>query len=264
MQKTIIAISGITGKMGHILVDLIATDFADQFDLKYGISRLNINTTIQYDFPLLPDISDQTIDVVIDFSIADYAFKIIQQCSERNIPIVSGTTGFTNEQYKVIQQCALKNLILHSHNMSYAVNLMAAITQIAASSLPETFDVELLDIHHKNKVDAPSGTALFLAEGIANARNTTLQNVYLENRSTLRRTKHQQEIGIASIRSGEDMIGEHKVMFANQEERIEIMHRSSSRKTYARGALTAAQWLLKQKTGRLYSMTDIFDKFLNV
>jgi len=253
-MKHSVVIAGVTGKMGRKIVDIIQAEFDDKFELKYGIGKFNDNTLA---IPVFNELQDEEIDVVIDFSTAEYSINLMQECAKRNIPIVSGTTGFSQKHYDIMNEIANNNLILQANNTSYSINLLAHLVQIAAAQLPESFDIEILDIHHKNKIDSPSGTALMLGEAAAKARGLDFQKARIKNRNNIKQAKQQNEIGIATLRNGEDMVGEHRIMFASSDDRIELMHRASSRYIYAHGAVIAAQWLLKQKPGQLYTMRDV-------
>jgi 4-hydroxy-tetrahydrodipicolinate reductase len=192
--------------------------------------------------------------MVIDFSSPSASMSIVSRCSELKKPIVIGTTGFTDEQKKIISEKSEIIPVLHSPNMSTGVNLLFKLTEIAASALDTSYDVEIIEAHHRFKKDAPSGTAKRLVEaarkmkGLENAREVT-------GREGITGERSDKEIGVFAIRGG-DIVGEHTVFFTSLGERIELTHKASSRDILAKGAVKGAEYLLGKKPG-LYNMFDV-------
>jgi 4-hydroxy-tetrahydrodipicolinate reductase len=192
---------------------------------------------------------------IIDFSVPENTVKLAIQAAELNIPMVTGTTGLDDNQQQAIAQAATRVAIVQSFNMSAGITLLSALVEQAATALNDSYDIEILEMHHRHKVDAPSGTALLLGEAAAKGRGTTLKQVEKLSREGLEGARPTGEIGFATLRGGE-VIGDHEVMFAGSSERITLKHQSSSRTIYAEGALRAAKWVTNQPSG-LYSMRDV-------
>lgn len=191
-------------------------------------------------------------DVVIDFSRPDMTMELLEVLEKNPKPTIIGTTGFTDIEHATIEKLAKRMPILISSNTSLGVNLLLGLVKQAASKLDSEYDIEIVEMHHKNKVDAPSGTAVSLGKAAAEGRGITLQNSSTFNRAGKRT---QGDIGFASLRGG-DVVGEHNVIFAGMGERLELGHIATDRAIFARGALTAATWL-KGKKPALYSMQDV-------
>ena len=171
------------------------------------------------------------------------------------VPIVIGTTGLNQKQLAEIKRLSSKTRVLISANMSLGVNLLVSLMGRVAKTLGDDYDVEIVEAHHRFKKDAPSGTALALAQPIAQALGRDLDRAGVCGRKGIVGERTKQEIGLLSVRAG-DIVGEHTVIFGGLGERVEFIHRAQSRETFARGALRAAQWLVKQKKG-LYGMQDV-------
>ncbi len=193
--------------------------------------------------------------VVIEFTAPTATLEHVKIAAEKNIPIVIGTTGLNPKQLDEIKKLSRKSRILISANMSLGVNLLVSLLGKVAAVLGDDYDVEIVEAHHRFKKDAPSGTALALAKPIAAALGRDLDQAGVCGRKGIVGERTKQEIGLLSVRAG-DIVGEHTVIFGGLGERIEFIHRAQSRETFARGALRAAQWLVKQKKG-LYSMQDV-------
>jgi 4-hydroxy-tetrahydrodipicolinate reductase len=193
--------------------------------------------------------------VVIEFTAPDATLEHVKIAAEKNIPIVVGTTGLNQKQLDEIKQLSRRTRVLISANMSLGVNLLVSLMGKVAAILGDDYDVEIVEAHHRFKKDAPSGTALALAKPIAAALKRDLDQVGVCGRKGIVGERTKQEIGLLSVRAG-DIVGEHTVIFGGLGERIEFIHRAQSRETFARGALRAAQWLVKQKKG-LYGMQDV-------
>jgi len=193
--------------------------------------------------------------VIIEFTAPEATLEHVKIAVEKNIAIVVGTTGLNQKQLDEIKKLSRRTRVLISANMSLGVNLLVSLMGKVAAILGDDYDVEIVEAHHRFKKDAPSGTALALARPIAAALKRDLDQAGVCGRKGIVGERTKQEIGLLSVRAG-DIVGEHTVIFGGLGERIEFIHRAQSRETFARGALRAAQWLVKQKKG-LYSMQDV-------
>jgi 4-hydroxy-tetrahydrodipicolinate reductase len=194
-------------------------------------------------------------EVVIDFSSHSATPRIAALCAEHRKAMVIGTTGHSNEDRSRITQFSAQVPMVLSSNFSTGVNTLFWLTRKAAEILGPGFDLEIVEMHHRLKRDAPSGTAKTLAEILAQVRKQQLDNVLRPGRAGIVGERTSEEIGMHSVRGG-DVVGEHTVIFAGTGERVELTHKASSRDTFANGALRAAQWVVKQKPG-LYDMQDV-------
>ena len=194
-------------------------------------------------------------DVVIDFSSHSATHAIASLCAAHNKALVIGTTGHSDESKSQISNFKSQISIVLSSNFSTGVNALFWLTRKAAEILGPGFDLEVVEMHHRLKHDAPSGTARTLAEILAQVRNQNLEKISRHGRSGITGQRTSEEIGIHSLRGG-DVVGDHAVIFAGSGERVELTHKASSRETFANGALRAAQWIVKQKPG-LYDMQDV-------
>jgi 4-hydroxy-tetrahydrodipicolinate reductase len=194
-------------------------------------------------------------DVVIDFSIADATLEYMRMVAASEKAMVIGTTGFTESQHQDITRLSTGMRCFMAPNMSLGVNVLFQVLRQVAVSLGADYDVEIVEAHHRTKVDAPSGTALRMAAVIAEALGRNLDDVAVYGRQGMVGRRSDTEIGIQAIRAG-DIVGEHTVIFGGMGERLEFVHRSQSRDNFARGALRAAKWIVQQSAG-LYSMEDL-------
>jgi 4-hydroxy-tetrahydrodipicolinate reductase len=194
-------------------------------------------------------------DVVIDFSSHSATAAIAGQCAQHAKAIVIGTTGHSAEDRSHITSLSSRIPMVLSSNFSTGVNTLFWLTKKAAEILGPAFDLEILEMHHRQKKDAPSGTARTLAELLAQVRQQQLEKVLLHGREGIVGERTNTEIGMHSIRGG-DVVGDHTVIFAGAGERVELTHKASSRETFANGALRAAAWVVRQKPG-LYDMQDV-------
>jgi len=239
---TRIIIVGSKGRMGQALLACAARD-----------PQLEIAGEIDRDDDLKGVI--QRGDVVIDFSSHGATKTIVSLCAQDKKPIVIGTTGHSDEARSEIVGFRSQIPIVLSSNFSTGVNALFWLTRKAAEILGPGFDLEIVEMHHRLKRDAPSGTAKTLAEILADVRGRQLEKVLRHGRSGIPGERTSEEIGMHSIRGG-DTVGDHTVIFANQGERVELTHKASSRETFATGALRAAAWVVNQKPG-LYDMQDV-------
>ncbi len=239
-----VIVCGIAGRMGSAISHLMKS--SRDFSLVGGVEKEE-------------DLSKIILkgDVVIDFTEPAATLKNISIAVQNKKPLVIGTTGFTEEEKKKITEASKKIPVVFSSNMSVGVNVMWKIIADAAKALGSGFDIEVLEMHHRLKKDAPSGTALTTAEVLAKAAGRNLSKDAIYARHGLIGKRKLGEIGIQTLRGG-DVVGDHTVYFAGLGERLEITHRATSRDTFAQGALRAAAWLVGKKPG-LYTMQDVLD-----
>jgi 4-hydroxy-tetrahydrodipicolinate reductase len=261
---TKIAITGAAGRMGKALLEAVQqaadTEVAvalerpgssvigvDAGELA-GIGKLNV--------AVVDDIaSADAFDVLIDFTRPEVTLANLAVCRQRGSAMVIGTTGFDQEQKAQIAAAAADIGIVFAPNMSVGVNLCLKLLQMAATVLGDEVDIEVIEAHHRHKVDAPSGTALRMGEVVAEALGRDLKDCAVYGRQGVTGERDRKTIGFETIRAG-DIVGDHTVLFAGEGERVEITHKASSRMTFAGGAVRAAQWLMGRTAG-LYDMQDV-------
>ena len=242
---------GCNGKMGQVITRMAASDP----ELKI-VAGVDARAQALNDYPVFGDISDcdAEADVVIDFSNAAAVDHLLDWCQEKQMPVVLCTTGLSEAQLKKVEDAAKGTAVLKSANMSLGVNLLMKLLQDAAKVLaPEGFDMEIVERHHNQKVDAPSGTAIALADALNGALEEDYEYVY--DRSGQRKKRDSHEIGISAVRGG-TIVGEHEVIFAGEDEVIEFKHTAYSKALFAKGAVAAAKFLAGQGPGR-YDMSDV-------
>ncbi|MBQ7357340.1 MAG: 4-hydroxy-tetrahydrodipicolinate reductase [Clostridia bacterium] len=246
---TRILLSGCHGRMGRAVLE--ATRDTDMT----VISGVDINAG-QSNFPVYSSISDaaEIPDVIIDFSHHTALPAIMEYAVAHNVPCVICTTGHTEEEYSVMHKAAEHVPVFFSRNMSLGVNLLIALCKKASAALGMDYDVEIIEKHHHNKLDAPSGTALMIADAISETR---AESEYVYDRSSVRKKREPKEIGISAIRGG-SIIGEHEVLFAGKDEVLTISHSASSRELFATGALRAAEFIIGKSAG-MYNMDNMFE-----
>ena len=244
-----VLINGCNGKMGQEVINQL-DNFPNLF-LSCGFDRLDTGLTT---FPVFTSIKDITepVDVIVDFSVPEATFNILDFALEKHIPIVIATTGFSDEQFKKIESASKNIPIFQSANMSYDINLMCKILSQLAPFFKDS-DIEIIETHHSRKLDAPSGTALLLADSINKANGNNMKYVF--DRFDKHQKREKNEIGFSSIRGG-NIVGEHSVQFFGEFETFEIKHTSYSRNVFAEGALKAAKFIVNQSVG-LYNMEDM-------
>jgi len=252
-----IAIAGAAGRMGQMLIREIAR--TEGCSLAAALEHAGSNA-LGSETGGVKIVSDpaQAIgaaDVIIDFTVPAATVTHAQVCAAKGVSMVIGTTGLDPEQSKAIHEAARKVPILWAANMSLGVNILLALVEKTASMLDPAYDIEVLEMHHRHKIDAPSGTALALGKAAAAGRQVKLEDVWRKSRDGHTGARPAGEIGFATLRGGEE-VGVHTVMFAASGERLELSHRSFSRETYASGAVRAALWLGGKKPG-LYGMKDV-------
>lgn len=194
-------------------------------------------------------------DVLIDFTLADATIGNVERCRSAGRRMVIGTTGLSDEQKSVIRAASQDVAIVFAPNMSIGVNLCFKLVELAAQIVGEDTDIEIIEAHHNQKKDAPSGTAVRLGEIVADTLGRNLKECAVYGREGMTGARDSKTIGFETIRAG-DIVGDHTVMFASAGERVEITHKASSRKTFASGAVRAARWLMQKENG-LYDMQDV-------
>ncbi len=242
---------GCNGRMGQVITELIKAD--EGIELVAGIDTY---TGIANDYPVFERIEqcDVEADVIIDFSSAQAVDALLEYCVDRQIPVVLCTTGLSDEQLEKVKTAAKKTAVLKSANMSLGINLLMKLLKDAAKILGTAgFDIELVERHHNQKIDAPSGTALALADSINEAMDHAYEYVY--DRSGERKKRDKKEIGISAVRAG-TIIGEHEVIFAGADEVIEFKHTAYSKTVFGKGAVEAAKFLAGKPAGA-YDMSDV-------
>lgn len=244
-----ILVSGASGRMGQEVISCIEKDDSLNFTCGFSSEEGLIKNVPVYNN--LNKIKEK-IDVIIDFSHAHTTLDLLEFAKSRKTPIVIATTGFNNEQEKIIQKYSLELPIFKCANMSFDINLMCKLVAEIAPLFANS-DIEITETHHRNKVDAPSGTALLLANSINEALGGKMKYVY--NRHDLSEKRGDNEIGLTSIRGG-NIVGEHTVQFFGPYDTFEIKHTSYSRSVFAEGAIKACKFILGKPNG-LYSMNDI-------
>lgn len=245
-----ILVHGVNGKMGQAI-----TSLAEENEAVRVVCGVDAYLGVEHVFPVYPTLRDcdENFDVIVDFSNAAALDDLIDFSVEKKKPVVICTTGATKEQIRKIEEASEKIPVFYSANMSLGVNLLIDLVKRAAAALGETYDIEIIEKHHNQKLDAPSGTALAIADSISGIEPAPMEYVY--DRHAVRKKRDKREIGISSVRGG-NIVGEHEVIFAGMNEVIEIRHQASSRRVFAEGALRAAQFIHGKPCG-MYSMKDM-------
>ena len=259
-----IAVAGATGRMGRMLVEAIAAApdaiLAGALDMP-GSAAVGTDagafsgqlTGVAIESDLALGLANA--DFLIDFTRPEGTLKHLEYCAAHGIKVIIGTTGFDDAGKVAIAAAGEKTAVMFAPNMSVGVNVTLKLLEMAAKSLAQGFDIEIVEAHHRHKIDAPSGTALKMGEVIAGALGRDLKECAVYGREGITGERDPSTIGFATIRGG-DIVGDHTVLFAGTGERIEISHKSSSRVTYAHGALRAVRFLADKPTG-LYDMQDV-------
>lgn len=247
---------GCNGKMGQVITGIVAEDAEIEI-----VAGVDASQHIQNSYPVFSTISECTVeaDVIIDFCAAPAVDGLLQYAVEKQIPCVLCTTGLSEAQLAAVEEASKKVAILRSANMSLGVNtLLKILKDAAAVFVPAGFDVEIVEKHHNQKVDAPSGTALALADSINEEFDNEFEYVY--DRSQVREKRSQKEIGISAVRGG-TIVGDHDVIFAGVDEVITFSHRAYSKSVFAKGAVQAAKYLAGRPAGK-YDMSDVISATL--
>ena len=248
---TKVIMHGCNGKMGQVITELCKED--NQIEIVAGI---DISNHIENEYPVFTDIKECSVeaDVIIDFASVKAIDNLVEYSIEKQIPVVLCTTGLSEEQNQAVADASAKVAVLKSANMSLGINMLLDLLQKAAKVLaPAGFDMEIVEKHHNQKIDAPSGTALALADAI----NGALENAYAYkyDRSQERKKREKMEIGIQAVRGG-NIVGEHEVIFAGTDEVITFEHTAYSKRVFAKGAIEAAKFLAGKPAG-FYDMRDV-------
>jgi 4-hydroxy-tetrahydrodipicolinate reductase len=259
-----IAIAGASGRMGRMLIEAVLQ--ADDCRLAGALDRPGSPALGQdasaflgraSGVPIVADLREglANAQVLIDFTRPEGTLEHLQVCRELGVKLVIGTTGFTEEQKAQIAEAAQDIAVVFAPNMSVGVNVVLRLLDMAARALSQGYDIEIIEAHHRHKVDAPSGTALKMGEVVASALGRDLKDCAVYGREGVTGERDPSTIGFATVRGG-DIVGDHTVLFAGTGERIEISHKSSSRAGYAQGSLRAARFLAGQASG-LFGMDAV-------
>lgn len=245
-----VLLCGANGKMGRVIENCVSS----RKDMRI-VAGIDINNVVYADFPIYKSIVDckEKIDVIIDFSHPTMLEPMIAFATKKEIPIVLATTGYSDSQIAFIKESSSKVAIFFTFNMSLGVNLLLDLAKKATSVLGEQFDIEIIEKHHNQKIDAPSGTAIMIANAINEESGEKYK--YEFDRHSKRQKRSENEIGIHTIRGG-TIVGEHEVIFAGRDEILSISHTAMSKEVFAVGAVNAAAFL-KGKPAGIYDMKDL-------
>lgn len=248
-----VMLSGCNGKMGRVLSSLLANDGEAKV-----ICGFDINTDAGEGYPVYDNLDNVTekVDVVIDFSHPNSLPSIISYCQKNTIPVVVATTGLSDEQKADIVKLSENVPVFFTFNMSLGINLLVNLVKKATSILEDNFDIEIVEKHHNQKIDAPSGTAIMIADAIKDTMKNTPELVY--DRHSVREKRKKNEIGMHAIRGG-TIVGEHSVIFAGKDEVLELKHEAHSKEVFAVGAIKAAKFLIGKGAG-MYDMANLIEE----
>ncbi len=247
---TNVAICGCNGKMGRVIFNCIS----ERSDCKV-VGGIDINTTQYSDFPIVsnPQKLPFKPNVIIDFSHPSTLTGLLEYALSNGVPVVFATTGYSNEQIEMIKSASSQIPVFFTFNMSLGINLLVELAKKATAVLGDQYDIEIVEKHHNQKIDAPSGTAIMIADAINSVYGDTYQYTY--DRHSQRKKRDKKEIGMHSIRGG-TIVGEHEVIFAGHDEVISLTHQANSKEVFATGSVNAGVFL-KGKPAGLYSMSDL-------
>lgn len=247
MKKIILC--GANGKIGHVIRNIVAAD--NECEIVAGVD-INTEST---DFPIYSKIDSvkESADVIIDFSNPALLNSLLEYSAAKKIPVVIATTGFDDDQKKQIENAATENGVFFTYNMSLGINLLATLAKKAVDVLGNDFDIEIIEKHHNQKIDAPSGTALMLADAICEEIDKPMKYEY--DRHSKREKRSKNEIGMHAVRGG-TIVGEHEIIFAGRDEIITLSHSARSKEIFAVGAVNAAKYMVGKGAG-LYTMKDL-------
>ena len=260
-----VGVIGAGGRMGRMLIEAIQENAQTMLNAAIeregsslvGADAGEVAAIERLEVKIVDDLVSviKDIEVLIDFSLPDATEQNMQICAEHNVAMVIGTTGFNEQQEQVLTEVSKHIPIVYAGNYSTGVNLSLKLLEMAAKAFGTDADVEIIEAHHKHKIDAPSGTAFMMAEAVAEARGQNLKDVAIYGREGQTGEREKGSIGIHAIRGGE-IIGDHTVMFIADDEVVEITHRARARMTFAAGAVRAATWVIQQGNGQ-YNMQDV-------
>ncbi len=264
-NKIHIAVAGASGRMGQLIIQqVLDSPYATLTGAKVSCTSPLEGEDLR---KLFPDASEELVftsnasnafkeaHVIIDFTSSEALQTHLEIAQQKNIGLVIGTTGLTKEQFQALEKASVKTPILYASNFSLGINLLQEMVKEASKKLGKDFDIEILEMHHRHKQDAPSGTGLSLAKAAAEGRDLNLEEKAIYDRTRVRQARCENDIGFAILRGG-SVIGDHSVIFASDEEIVEFSHRALRREIFAKGALKAALWLANQKSG-YYKFADI-------
>ena len=260
-----IAVTGVAGKMGRAVLSELLDGAHPNTILAGALHRKN-SDYIGHDAASLAGLSEcgilvsadiplVDVDVMIDFSLPEPALAYLDACVSKSLPLIIGTTGFSAQQRSRIEEASKHIPLVLAPNMSVGVNLSFYLLDQITRVMGADSDIEISETHHRHKLDSPSGTAVRIGEVIAGALDRSLDEIAVYSRQGTSASRSKTEIGFSSLRAG-DVVGDHTVLFANDGERLELTHKASSRKTFAKGALRAAAWVKDQPNG-FYDMQDV-------
>ncbi len=242
---------GCNGRMGHMIIDLVKEDA--NIEVVAGVDAFGESS---YDFPVFKSLADCDVeaDVIVDFSSAAAVDGLLEHCVSKKVPVVLCSTGLSPEQLDKVKEASKSVAVLKSANMSYGVNaLLKVLKEVSPLFAEAGFDIEIVEKHHNQKLDAPSGTAIALADAINDAFDEKYDYVY--DRSSRREKRPKKEIGISAVRGG-TIVGDHDVIFAGLDEVVTFSHRAYSRAVFGKGAIEAAKFLAGKAAG-MYDMADV-------
>lgn len=245
-----IILSGCNGHMGRV----ISACVQDRNDCEI-VAGLDLNTETNCGYPVFakPGEINVEADVIIDFSHPSVLSPLLQYAKEKKIPAVLCTTGYSKEQVEALKAASKEIPIFYSRNMSIGINLLIELSKKAAQILGDQFDIEIIEKHHNQKIDAPSGTALMIADGICDVKDDEMHYVY--DRHSQRKKREKNEIGLHAVRGG-TIVGEHEVIFAGRHEVITLSHSAQTKEVFATGSINAAVYLAGKPAG-LYDMSNM-------
>ncbi len=248
-----VGIVGSTGRVGNLLIDALLEDEI------FSLGAVHVSHTLKRDLPSNVMVTNsigvllESCDVVIDFSVPEATQELCEEALKNPKPLVVATTGLSEHQQNLLIEASKKMPVLYSSNMSAGIALLKQLVEQVSKTLQD-FDIEIVEHHHRHKIDAPSGTALTLGEFAAKGRNLTLDAVRISGRDGQIGARSKEEIAVMALRGG-DIVGRHTVGFYNDGEYLEFSHTATSRETFSKGALRAAKWLIDKPCG-LYSIND--------
>jgi len=264
-MSTKIGVAGANGRMGRRLIEAahqgahtqLGAAFVRQGSPMIGQDAGQVAGIGQIGVPIACDIAEhgQDFDVLIDFTSIEATMRHLEICRENGRAIVIGTTGLSDAQKDTLSRAAMDIPVVFAPNMSIGINVLLQVLGQVATMLGDDYDVEIIEAHHRHKMDAPSGTALRLGESVADALDRDLDRVAIYGREGITGERPAETIGFSTIRGG-DVVGDHTVLFAGIGERVEITHKASSRMTFAKGAARAAHWVADKPAG-LYDMGHV-------
>lgn len=245
-----ILLNGANGKMGQEIACM--AQGSDEYKITAGVDKF---IGRENSFPVYQSLEEcvEEFDVIVDFSNSSGISELLDFCVKEKKPVVIATTGASEAQKEEIKRASEKTAVFYSANMSLGINLLIELVKNAAAVLKDSYDIEIIEKHHNQKLDAPSGTALLIADSVSEVSPSPMEYIY--DRHSVRKKRDKKEIGISSVRGG-SIVGEHEVIFAGENEIIEIKHTAQSRCVFAEGALRAAVFLSAKESG-LYSMKDL-------